>query len=310
MPNDDQQLELAAEQEYTIPEEKVIDQRIITFLDDELTVALSESGGIYCSLPGMCNALGLNTQAQSRRVVRTRLLRPGICRMLLKTAKRGYQKTLCFRIDLIASWLSGAETELMRAGAGEKVHEYQIRLAPIATQIFLEVMDVNPRALLPIPQTQPALAPSEAEVILRQVADLREEYTNLAGVVNMMHESMEAMLGEVGGKLDQATELMQQLVNLQQDQLQEIDKLKAKTQGLTKAQQAEVSRAVGIIVRDSKKAGTQIDYRQIFGKIMSRFHVKSYADIPDNRFDEVMSYLRDLWRQATSGQSPEQGSLF
>src|SRR5579884_2995947 len=197
MRTDDPSQALQPSEKYEIPEVGVVDQRTIQFLDDELTIALGDDGYIYCSMPSLCHALGLIMSGQRERILRTTLLRPGLTYMRLKTPKRGLQRTLCFRIDLIPSWLIGAETEIMRVGAGAKVHEYQTRLMPVAVQIFIEVMGINPRALLSAPQAQPTIAPSEAEVILQQVADLREEYENLTGVVTMMRESMEAMLGEL-----------------------------------------------------------------------------------------------------------------
>ena len=47
-----------------IPEEQAIEQQIVPFMGDDLAAALAPGGTIYITLPGMCNALGLNTQVQ------------------------------------------------------------------------------------------------------------------------------------------------------------------------------------------------------------------------------------------------------
>jgi len=41
-------------------------------MGDDLAAAMAPGGSIYISLPGMCAALGLSTQAQLRRIERTR----------------------------------------------------------------------------------------------------------------------------------------------------------------------------------------------------------------------------------------------
>ena len=41
-----------------------------------------------------------------------------------------------------------------------------------------------------------------------------------------------------------------------------------------------------------------------------QFRVASYKEIPDERFDEAMAFLREELRKATGGSAPEQGSLF
>src|SRR5690242_17165913 len=54
-----------------IPQEQAVEPRPVPFLDDELAAALTAGGSIYVTLPGICTALGLNRQAQLRRILRT-----------------------------------------------------------------------------------------------------------------------------------------------------------------------------------------------------------------------------------------------
>jgi hypothetical protein len=44
-----------------ISEERVIAQQLVPFLGDDLAAALAPGGHIYITLPGICNALGLNS---------------------------------------------------------------------------------------------------------------------------------------------------------------------------------------------------------------------------------------------------------
>jgi hypothetical protein len=77
------------DQSSAVPQEQVIDQQLIPFLDDELPAALATRGNIYISLPGICKALGINTQAQFRRIQRTRALSKGLRSIELHTRGGG-----------------------------------------------------------------------------------------------------------------------------------------------------------------------------------------------------------------------------
>jgi hypothetical protein len=139
-----------AEQELSVPEERLIEQRIVPFEGDDLTAALVETGDIYVSVPGMCAALSLNAQAQQRRMNRSQSLAKGLRRIPLKTPRRGTQMTYCLRIDRVALWLAGIETEKVKEEYRTKIEQYQDELAPVAMRVFMRVMG--------IPATPPATA--------------------------------------------------------------------------------------------------------------------------------------------------------
>src|SRR5690348_6596152 len=110
-----------------IPEERAIDQQIIPFLDDELPAALATSGNIFISLPGICRALGLSTQAQFRRIQRTRTLAKGLRSIEIRT-RGGFQRINCLRVDLVALWLAGVQTSSIKAPFRAKIEAYQDEL--------------------------------------------------------------------------------------------------------------------------------------------------------------------------------------
>jgi hypothetical protein len=126
--------------EQPIREETVIDQRIAPFEGDDLAAALSEAGEIYIALPGMCTALGLNVRGQIQRIQRTPSLAKGLRRIRLKTPIRGSQLINCLRLDRVALWIAGIETERIQPEYRAKVEAYQDELAPVAMQVFMRVM--------------------------------------------------------------------------------------------------------------------------------------------------------------------------
>ncbi|MBX3059139.1 MAG: hypothetical protein KF770_21940 [Anaerolineae bacterium] len=55
-----------------------VEQREVEFYGDELTAVRLDNGQIYASISQMCRALGLDTQAQRRRIERHTVLTRGL----------------------------------------------------------------------------------------------------------------------------------------------------------------------------------------------------------------------------------------
>src|SRR5690242_10786683 len=106
---DDQEDQLESEN-VPVLEEQAVEQQVVPFMGDELAAAMTVGGNIYITLPGMCIALGLNTKGQMQRIKRTRALTAGLRLIPLKTSG-GTQRINCLRVDRIALWLAGVQTD-------------------------------------------------------------------------------------------------------------------------------------------------------------------------------------------------------
>jgi hypothetical protein len=161
-------------------------------------------------------------------------------------------------------------------------------------------------------QTTPAQShlPAPQTATNADVAELRQQYFDLLDVVNLMRESLEAMIGSVGDKLDDALDVMRTILTAQTQHEQDIDHLKDKTQGLTSAQKQHVILAIRTIVKDSATTSHPMKYPQVHGVLHNHFHVNSYAGIPEDQYEAVITFLREMWRRTTKGDQLEQGDLF
>ena len=128
---------------------------------------------------------------------------------------------------------------------------------------------------------------------------------------------MEAMLeaqGHVSMQLEQAVHLLEALTNRQDTAEAKLARIDERTKRLTPAHAREVQLLVERIARAVEKqsptATLQLAHTMIYGRLKTRFQAGSYKEIPDERFDEVMSYLREELRRVTGSTGPEQGSLF
>ncbi len=275
-----------------IPEESPTRQQVIPFMGDDLAVAMTTGGGIYVALPGMCTALGLDHRSQLRRIRRTRALNAGIRKIPLET-RGGTQAVNCLSIDKVALWLAGIQTMQVSPGIREKIERYQDELAPVATRVFMQVMGIA---------TTP---PAGVDPRLTILAEQYDVLMATAAFIAAHMESLAALPGQVTGvsaQLDQAVKLLESLTtDIQQLQHQ---------QTLTPAQKQHIKEAVQRIVEDSVGKPGEMTHTQVYGTIFHRFRVNTYTELPAARYEEVMMFLRDLWKRATTGKVPEQESLF
>jgi hypothetical protein len=275
-------------------------------MGDELAVAMTEGGAIYITLPGMCSALDLHVKGQMQRIKRTRALAAGLRLIPLKTTG-GLQRINCLRVDRIALRLAGVQTDRLAPQFRPKIEHYQDELAPVAMQVFMRVAGV----------TTAQFVPSLADP---QVAMLAEQIDTLAAVVTFLREHMEGLLvssGQVALRLDQAIPLLEALAERQDaaeariaDTDAQLAQMDARTQRLSPVRTRQVQEMVDRMARDTKRPPTPLTCMTIYGRLKHRFRVGSYKEVADNRFDDLMTYLRDELSRATSGTAPEQGSLF
>ena len=285
-----------------IPEEQAIEQQIVPFMGDDLAAALAPGGNIYITLPGMCNALGLNTRGQLQRIQRTRTLSKGLRRIPIKT-KGGFQQLNCLRIDLVALWLAGAQPGSIKSEFRAKIEAYQDELAPVATQVFMRVMGLRTRDITP--STDP------------QILALADRVDTLTEITTLVREYMETLLeaqGHTSMQLEQAIHLLEALTNRQEVTETQVAKIDERTQRLTSAHGKDVQEFVDLIAATIEKHSptitTQLAHSMVYGRLKKRFRARSYIEIPDERFDEVMAYLRGELRTFSGGDLPGQGRLF
>jgi hypothetical protein len=286
-----------------IPEEEVSQLEIIPFMGDELAAALTPGGIVYISLPGICKALGLTVQPQLLRIKRTRSLLRGLRQMPFST-RGGSQRTYCLRVDKVALWLGGIETTRMRNEEFRlKIDAYQEELAPAATQVFMRVAGLRTRDILP--SSDP------------QIIALADQVDTLTEITTLVREHMETLLeaqGRTSMQLEQAVHLLEALTNRQDVTEDQVAKIDERTKRLTTAHGKTVQETVNFIAvaleKQSPNITSQLAHSIIYGRLKKRFRARSYIEIPDERFDEVMSYLRQEYRRITGGDLPEQGNLF
>jgi len=114
----------------------------------------------------------------------------------------------------------------------------------------------------------------------------------------------------VSHQLAQAVTPLESLVQRQDAAETQIARIDERTQHLTPAHARAIQEMVDRMVRDTKRLPVRLTHTIIYGRLKRRFRAGSYREIPDDRYDELLGYLRDELRNATSGAAAEQEHLF
>lgn len=306
-PSDLEQDEAPAE----IVSEEALEQRIVPFMGDDLAAARTEAGSIYLSLPGVCRALGLTTQAQLRRITRTPNLRRALRRIPLET-RGGPQIVNCLRLDKVALWLAGIETLSVKEQYRAKIEAYQEDLAPLAMQVFMRSIGIVP--------AQPTIMADSQ--LAEQVAELAEQMDALTSVLLFMREHMNAQLSQLAanneqintlsGRLDDAVTLLEMLATRQETAQRQNKNAPATDSALqlTPAHVRAIQEQIDRMVQETRRLPSPLSHFMIYGRLKRRFHASSYREIPDESYEEVLDFLLDELRRALTNQDPERGGLF
>ncbi len=211
----------------------IIEQQVVNFYDDELLAIQLSDGQIYVAISHMCDALGLDTQGQVRRMQRHTILSEGVTwvDILSTQVQKGTEHTQsrqlrAVRVDLVPLWLSGVRVSMVKEEIRPKLEHFQREAAKVLWQAFQEkrlTMEPDFDALLS-QDTPEAQAVQMARAILQLAnnqllmrGQLEEQAGQLAGHDQALGEhaqrleTLEATLGDTGRFVtpDQASQISQ-----------------------------------------------------------------------------------------------------
>ena len=287
--------------EAPIEEEYALEQRVIPFMGDDLAAALTPNGGIYFNFTAMCNALGLNVRGQLQRVQRTKELAQGLRLIPLQT-RGGRQAVNCLRVDKIGLWLAGIETVRVKSRFRDKIEAYHRELAPVAFQVFLNVAGMSATQVVPPDRPQLAILAKEIDELTAELAFLRDHMQSYLNTGEL--------IAGFSLRLEQVVQLFEALAAGQHSLEERVGTIDQRTKRLTPAHQRDVKRFIDDMVAYTQHHSVPLTYQEIYRRVLNRFHVGSYKEVDDERYDELMGFLRGELRKVSGGRFPEQGNLF
>lgn len=96
----------------------------------DIIYATSQADALMVPISPICAALGIDPQAQARRIRRHPVLSQGVAMMATPSAG-GTQNSLAIPLDMLNGWLFGVDATRVKPELRERLTEYQIGRAHV-----------------------------------------------------------------------------------------------------------------------------------------------------------------------------------
>ncbi len=252
---------------------EVIEQKEVAFYGDELTAIRGSDGHIYVSIRHLCDALGIDTQAQVRRIRRQNVLLRGLQRVAIMTPQRGQQQTYMLRADLVPLCLSGISTRAVNEDIRSKLEKFQEEAAAVLWEAFQD------GRLTADPTFNTLLAQEDNPSV--------QAYKIAAAIMKMAQQQI----------------LLESRVDSHERRIEELESIVGDTRHhVTPGQAAQISQAVKAVAMALGKQTGRNEYGGVYGELYRRFEITSYKLLPKNKFDDAMGFLTDWYARVTGSR--------
>ncbi|MCP4422045.1 MAG: hypothetical protein GY805_35985 [Chloroflexi bacterium] len=266
-----------------------IEQKQVVFYDDEITAVLvqeKEVQQVYIPLRPICDHLGLDWSAQTRRIRRDLVLSK-CTRFVAITAtnpeqakKGGNPNMLCLPLDYLNGFLFGISANRVKVELRERVILYQERCYRVLAEAFQEGR-----------LTQD---PSFDELLKRDTGAVRA-YEMLQAMVKLARNQilLESRLEMHDGRLDDYEKRLEQVEATLGDT----------GRNVTPDQAMQISQAVKTVAIAFGKQTKKNEFGAVYGELYRKFGITSYKLLPEHRFEAAMKFLTN-WHQDVEGDMP------
>jgi len=263
----------------------IVEQREVTFYGDELIAVQTAGGDVYVSLPSMCQALGLNVQAQARRIKRHEVLTAGYTKLaiLASQGKEQTQRRLMgvLRADLVPLWLSGLSVMSIRPEMQPKIKRYQHEAARVLWEAFQEGR---------------LTADPTFDELLAGDSPAAQAYKMAAAIMTLARQQilLESRLTDHGARLDDH----QQRLETVEATLGDSDRY------ISNAQASRISQAVKAVAMHLSKISGRNEYGGVYGELYRRYDIASYRELPAGKYEDAIAWLGEWYQQLTDSDLP------
>jgi len=258
-----------------------MEQKQVVFYDDELTAVRSKDGHIYVSLRNLCDALGVDVQAQTRRIRRQTVLARGLQRVAILTTHRGYQKSYVLRVDLAPLFLTGISAKAVSESIRPKLERFQEEAAKVLWEAFQE--------------GRLTADPSFDDLLKQASNDVVEAYQIAQAIMKLARNQivLEAQLDDHSRAL---ADHGRRLETIEADMHQ-------KDRYISESQATQISQAVKSVAITLGKQTGRNEFGATWGEFYRKFGISKYRYLPISKFEEALAWLNEFYQDLT-GESP------
>ena len=253
-----------------------VEERTVTFYDDEIPVAIIEGGDVYVPLRLLCTFLGVNYRSQRRRVDRDPVLSRYVVDVTISTTG-GPQAAPCILLDYLNGWLFGISAASVKEDIRERVILYQEKCYKVLRDAFQETQPTGTMSAL-----------MQVREMGRAIMQMAEEQMEFDRRLIMTETRVDKAASIVGDLTKRVTSIEQKLVP---------------GEAVTEDQASQISQAVKAVAIALGKQTKRNEFGAVYGELYRKFGVTSYKLLPVNRFEEAMHFLTE-WHQDLVGDMP------
>jgi hypothetical protein len=284
-----------------------VEQREVSLVgaDDAIIAVRVQDGEIYVPLRSVCARLGIEAQAQTRRIRRDEVLAEGLRAVQVET-RGGLQPLLCLELEAVPLWLAGIEPSRVREDLRERLKAYKRWVRRRVYEAFMAETGAWPTSDSLTAAETGASPLDQIEAFGLALATFARQQRAFEQRYAADQEVVQAHLAQLDTRLDRAAAAFAQL-------LREVQVRLDGAEVITDAQATDIKAAVQAIAHELQRRGTPGNpYQGIWNELFRRFRVPNYARVKIGQYPAV---LRGLDEQARAlgvevperAESPEQG---
>lgn len=252
-------------------------QKEVAFYEDTIVAVRLEDGDIYVPIRPICDNLGVALAGQRERINRDPVLAE-MATSVSVTLTQQAREMICLPLKFIPGWLFGINANRVKPELRERIIRYQRECYDVLAEAFVEgrlTADPDFDDLL-VSDTPAAQAYKIAAAIMKMArqqllleAQLETHATRLVDHEQRLEE-IEATLGDSG-------------------------------RFVTPDQAMQISQAVKAIAIVYGKQTKKNEFGAVYGELYRREGITSYKQLPGRRFEAVMKWMSDWYRDLTDG---------
>ncbi len=259
-----------------------VEQKEVDFYGDELIAVRGDDGHVYAMLSQMCEALGIDTQGQARRIQRHAVMDKGLTWVDILSTQGGNaqrRRVRILRVDLVPLWLSGVRTSRVKEESRSKLEKFQEEAAAVLWEAFQD-------GRLTAEPTFDALLQTDSEAV--------QAYKMAAAIMKLARTQI---------MLEAKIESSEERLLDHEKRLEQIETQIGSSSMITPDQATAISQAVKTVARALGQQTGRNEYGGVYGELYRRYRIPTYRELPATKYDDAIQWLGD-WLESLTGDNP------